>query len=71
MIDHLQLGCGPSTLFGKTEQCPTPRRGFGQTIHAEIKVGVGKSPDVFDDKLKQSLVHGGDGPALCKDSRYP
>jgi hypothetical protein len=62
----------PSTLLGKTEQCPTPRRGFGQTIDAEIKVRMGKSPNVFDDKLQQLLVHGGDGPVLCsKESRYP
>src|SRR5512135_443769 len=63
---------GPTTLFGKAQQRCTPRRGFGQTSDAEIKVRAGKSPNVFDDKLEEFLVHGGDGStALCKESRYP
>src|SRR5512135_2704906 len=48
---------GLTTLFGKAQQRRTPRRRFGQTIDAEIKVRAGKSPDVFDDKLEEFLVH--------------
>ena len=57
-------------LFSKAEQRLPPRRRLGQTIHAEIKVRMGKLPDVFDEKLEKALVHGGDGPGLCMESRY-
>ena len=63
--------CGRlATLFRKAEQRMTPLSGLMQTIHAEIKVRVGKLPDVFDEKLEEALVHGGNGLGLCAESLY-
>ncbi len=57
-------------LFSQAEQCLPPRGRLGQAIHAEIKVRMGKLPDVFDEKLEKALVHGGDKLGLCTESLY-
>src|SRR5512135_196388 len=69
MIDCKRNRCGrPPPLFRKAEQRITARGRRRQTIHAEVKVRVGKLPDSFDKNLEEALVHGGNG--LGTKSRY-